>query len=518
MKKNKNQKRIVYKYTSLESAIKIIKSESVLLNNPTKFNDPYDSNIKINENEKNKAIDIVLNYCVVKEFFNLFLDNKLILTFCQRIIINFLKLEYKMMKFFIKKQPQYKSSPFIYKLINKVLMSNSEAKTHIEKIQNEFKEKLNKEIEEYRKKILISCFSRRKDSILMWSHYADSHRGVCFEYDITKNENFAEVKYSKKKLNLELTTIVEIILGYQFNSHPVDYGNKRLKNKILAPFLLKSIDWSYEEETRCIVMNDNSDLNINFNSENYFYKLPKITKIFIGCKAKGFLVDEIKKLASHRGIPVAFMKESEDDFLIEEDKNYDYKPSEYPVETNITILKIIQEIENDLKNNCYLSAFTLALMIPSQCGEIENPTLNHKDQYIKWLDDYICYKSPKEEDKPQMPYLSGALCYELKESISNFLNFNVNKNQREFTLDNISLRFSKNTLSGGGASITQNSKNSLLTIDMSDFCKKIVYVANNFYLKNQELFLKFPKLNIENYDKKIDDINEFDIIMKNRRK
>jgi hypothetical protein len=29
----------------------------------------------------------------------------------------------------------------------------------------------------------IACFSERNDSILMWSHYADHHKGICVEYE-----------------------------------------------------------------------------------------------------------------------------------------------------------------------------------------------------------------------------------------------------------------------------------------------------------------------------------------------
>jgi Protein of unknown function (DUF2971) len=29
----------------------------------------------------------------------------------------------------------------------------------------------------------VGCFSERRDSILMWSHYADHHRGICIEYE-----------------------------------------------------------------------------------------------------------------------------------------------------------------------------------------------------------------------------------------------------------------------------------------------------------------------------------------------
>lgn len=38
----------IYKYSSLDSAIKIIKSGRVLLNKPSEFNDPFDSKLFIN--------------------------------------------------------------------------------------------------------------------------------------------------------------------------------------------------------------------------------------------------------------------------------------------------------------------------------------------------------------------------------------------------------------------------------------------------------------------------------------
>jgi hypothetical protein len=34
-----------------------------------------------------------------------------------------------------------------------------------------------------RKALRVSCFSERKDSLRMWSHYADSHKGICIEYE-----------------------------------------------------------------------------------------------------------------------------------------------------------------------------------------------------------------------------------------------------------------------------------------------------------------------------------------------
>ena len=51
----------IYKYCSLSSGIKIIKSGSVLLNNPKYFNDPFDSQIDIDEKDKLNAEKIMIN-------------------------------------------------------------------------------------------------------------------------------------------------------------------------------------------------------------------------------------------------------------------------------------------------------------------------------------------------------------------------------------------------------------------------------------------------------------------------
>ncbi|MDD2979257.1 MAG: DUF2971 domain-containing protein [Hespellia sp.] len=39
------------------------------------------------------------------------------------------------------------------------------------------------------KGLKVSCFSEKNDSILMWSYYGNSHKGICVEYDFTDEEN-----------------------------------------------------------------------------------------------------------------------------------------------------------------------------------------------------------------------------------------------------------------------------------------------------------------------------------------
>ena len=48
----------------------------------------------------------------------------------------------------------------------------------------------------------ILCLSKANDNLLMWSHYSDSHKGVCIEYATSDKKLFGcgltKVRYSKK--------------------------------------------------------------------------------------------------------------------------------------------------------------------------------------------------------------------------------------------------------------------------------------------------------------------------------
>ncbi|MDD3772392.1 MAG: DUF2971 domain-containing protein, partial [Weeksellaceae bacterium] len=40
----------------------------------------------------------------------------------------------------------------------------------------------------------ICCFSKTNNNIHMWSHYADSHKGICIEYDSSEfNDYFSQL-------------------------------------------------------------------------------------------------------------------------------------------------------------------------------------------------------------------------------------------------------------------------------------------------------------------------------------
>lgn len=81
----------------------------------------------------------------------------------------------------------------------------------------------------------ICSFTERFDSVLMWSHYAEQHKGICVEYDFlnSKDWDYLEpVYYSDKLFNLSAR-------------------NSLNTNQLLAAST-KSKDWEYEKEWRVI--------------------------------------------------------------------------------------------------------------------------------------------------------------------------------------------------------------------------------------------------------------------------
>lgn len=65
------------------------------------------------------------------------------------------------------------------------------------------------------------------------------------------------------------------------------------------------------------------------------------------------------------------MKESEDEFMIVPDKNHKHIPSQIEHEETNGLLRLFDEINKSLNSKAYLSAFILALNIPSICGAKE---------------------------------------------------------------------------------------------------------------------------------------------------
>lgn len=155
----------------------------------------------------------------------------------------------------------------------------------------------------------VCCFSRKNNSILMWSHYSDNHEGIClcfksFKYGNRENDDY-------KSPFLEVTYEDEV-------STQVNLFDENINARINQYLLNKFSDWSYEKEYRIIIINDDVGEII---SENEFksgivkYQKEDLQGVIFGLKINHknakLVYETVKKNYLDEGITVNFYKAKE---------------------------------------------------------------------------------------------------------------------------------------------------------------------------------------------------------------
>jgi hypothetical protein len=149
---------------------------------------------------------------------------------------------------------------------------------------------------------VIHSFSERNDSILMWSHYADSHRGFLIEYDLSivpktdfKSRFMFPVIYSENLLDVSEYIIAMRGLG----KNPL---------YITKAALYKSIDWAYEKEWRWVITGGVIQKGLQ--------KFLPPKALYLGARISDDNANDLKKIAKSKNIPVYKMDLSKDKFLM----------------------------------------------------------------------------------------------------------------------------------------------------------------------------------------------------------
>lgn len=93
-----------------------------------------------------------------------------------------------------------------------------------------------------RNRIGVFCLSAVDDDVLMWSHYADCHRGICLEFRLAHT---AHVDFFAGATRVRYQEDLPVVNPYEMD---------RLE-MMRACLLTKSSRWAYEQEWRNIDMN-----------------------------------------------------------------------------------------------------------------------------------------------------------------------------------------------------------------------------------------------------------------------
>ena len=212
----------LYKFEKLNvQTLRNLKNAQIYFNTPASFNDPFDCS----------ALDVSA----------MLTDDKVVETYKWHLKNNNIQVDSEINS--IKDVPQ--------KIVDQ---------TH-----EVFEESFTKQQDEILNKKGCTCFSELNDNILLWSHYADGHKGICLEFD-TSSPLFSKAR--KVDYSSEFPKIDPVKFLYGSHEESVEEGQK--------PLFTKYEYWSYEKEWRLFHKEPN---------KAYGYSVKTLNSIYFGLAA-----------------------------------------------------------------------------------------------------------------------------------------------------------------------------------------------------------------------------------------
>jgi len=166
----------------------------------------------------------------------------------------------------------FKRNPNLAKMVDTKTALNSNSNNEILKLH---KQGLRKLIDN----IGVLSLSTNYKSILMWSHYSNSHNGLVFEFEPLNYDTY-DCLYQPKKVD------------YDEKYELLSYLESDDGSELTKLMLTKHIDWKYENEYRCI--------DIDFQGEKKFHK-NELKSILFGLGASNTQIEEFKELCLNNG-------------------------------------------------------------------------------------------------------------------------------------------------------------------------------------------------------------------------
>lgn len=142
------------------------------------------------------------------------------------------------------------------------------------------------------------CFSEVNNSILMWSHYANEHKGFCIEY------NFQDLLDCYRE-------IYPIVYKIEMNNSNIISFERGVTSDNKIRLFTKYIDWAYEKEWR-VVKFKNNESNIW-----KLFKTPIPVSVYMGCKISDKDREALINLAINKKFNLYQMKMNTKSFKLE---------------------------------------------------------------------------------------------------------------------------------------------------------------------------------------------------------
>ncbi|NHI00822.1 DUF2971 domain-containing protein [Oceanimonas sp. MB9] len=275
--------RKLYKYRSVnEYSLKNLEEGSIWLSDPKSFNDPYDCSfhheVELDSDNADSVLSRAHEHSLISELTTEQIQS---IRESDNPTVKLLELSYP-------DRPDY-------------------GRTCGKALSHVMKERANALVREtsegFKQMFKICCFSENPKSILMWSHYADYHKGFCIGY------NFHELGNG----DVRTRSIYPVIYSDEMFDATGVFGPHKSVDNILylnQAALMKSTEWSYEKEWRLVFGN-------MLIQKEMSYRMPKPKHVILGARISADNEYTIRKICERKNIEVLKLQMKHNQFVLD---------------------------------------------------------------------------------------------------------------------------------------------------------------------------------------------------------
>ena len=294
-----NQPKSLFRYRVCnEYSLDSFNKDTIYFNHASRFNDPYDCLVFIDNKKVLNEIDFIK------------LENVLALNNALHSNANIESNQSEFLSKIKEVTPQEINEKALMDILNTL-------KKHI---KENFLSQGYQTNEYFKNYLQMACFSEDYKNPLMWSHYADFHKGFVLEYSTDSLQNACKdcnkicpnrsslllmpIVYTKNRYDatdLVSALTMKNIVGSQFG----DFNLWKISDMLsyYKTAIYKNTIWKYEKEWRLFYINPN-DIDCVYNI--------KPVAIYLGCRIKDVYKKFLITLAKEKKIKIYIMSENSD--------------------------------------------------------------------------------------------------------------------------------------------------------------------------------------------------------------
>ncbi|MFV5513791.1 DUF2971 domain-containing protein [Acinetobacter gerneri] len=247
----------LYKYRNLtNNALNNLKTKTLWFDSPHNMNDPYDCRFSV-QSLANAACSIELFNALFQDLSQDLKNNYINRLKTEKILVGELLHDKSLMN----GQPDFESTMKLIQAIEDI--------SHKSMVDN------------LQKTIHFCSLSSNFESMLMWTHYCNEHKGFCIEYDFSALQfddhyikNIFPVKYNEVLFDLtpyfpnDIEKLKDIELFKKNKKTTLLNPPEHKRLFTLNPIFQKDINWTYEKEWRVIDLQSKLEKGSSLGSPN----------------------------------------------------------------------------------------------------------------------------------------------------------------------------------------------------------------------------------------------------------